>query len=258
MEDNANPVATPELEPVFRFDPALALQPIGSLRDVFDDLGKDNPAVTAVLKKLDYAISTGRGVKAAAEAVVSQAAGVPYSNLSDYMERTWLREKRDDMVYAARVHKVKRSDHDRALHDHPWVNASIVLSGGYWEVSPGTFQACIEKLFYGRWAGPAQLPDPCDKLMSEVMALNQLIKANPASKLLDSQIAQLAGYQVHWRGPMDVVRRDASSLHRLIVPLGMEAWSLFIMRPKIREWGFLGLDAWEHNVSYVEKLGKEA
>lgn len=31
------------------------------------------------------------------------------------------------------VHEVLRSDDDRALHDHPWVNCSIVLAGGYHE-----------------------------------------------------------------------------------------------------------------------------
>lgn len=31
------------------------------------------------------------------------------------------------------LHNMKRSDHDRALHDHPWPFVSIVLRGGYRE-----------------------------------------------------------------------------------------------------------------------------
>lgn len=31
------------------------------------------------------------------------------------------------------VHYFHRSDHDRALHDHPWSFISIPLSSGYWE-----------------------------------------------------------------------------------------------------------------------------
>ena len=31
------------------------------------------------------------------------------------------------------LHKVLRSDDDRALHDHPWVNASFLLYGSYRE-----------------------------------------------------------------------------------------------------------------------------
>lgn len=33
------------------------------------------------------------------------------------------------------VHKLCRSDHDRALHDHPWSFISIILKGGYQEVT---------------------------------------------------------------------------------------------------------------------------
>lgn len=34
------------------------------------------------------------------------------------------------------LHEFLRSDDDRALHDHPWMNCSLVLSGGYLEVLP--------------------------------------------------------------------------------------------------------------------------
>lgn len=34
------------------------------------------------------------------------------------------------------LHRFLRSDDDRALHDHPWVNLSILLRGSYIEVSP--------------------------------------------------------------------------------------------------------------------------
>jgi hypothetical protein len=34
------------------------------------------------------------------------------------------------------LHNIKRSDEDRALHDHPWWNISLVLKGGYFEVVP--------------------------------------------------------------------------------------------------------------------------
>ncbi|MBO0676852.1 hypothetical protein JRC04_05190 [Mycolicibacterium sp. S2-37] len=31
------------------------------------------------------------------------------------------------------LHQFLRSDDDRALHDHPWWFASLILKGGYWE-----------------------------------------------------------------------------------------------------------------------------
>lgn len=34
------------------------------------------------------------------------------------------------------LHQILRSDDDRALHDHPWVNLSIVLRGAYREIMP--------------------------------------------------------------------------------------------------------------------------
>lgn len=34
------------------------------------------------------------------------------------------------------LHRFRRSDYDRALHDHPWASISIVLAGGYWEHVP--------------------------------------------------------------------------------------------------------------------------
>lgn len=33
------------------------------------------------------------------------------------------------------LHKFIRSDDDRALHDHPWLSLSIVVSGGYFEIT---------------------------------------------------------------------------------------------------------------------------
>ena len=33
------------------------------------------------------------------------------------------------------IHKMLRSDHDRALHDHPWNFISIILKGGYKELT---------------------------------------------------------------------------------------------------------------------------
>ena len=34
------------------------------------------------------------------------------------------------------LHNIRRSDEDRALHDHPWWNCSILLKGGYVEIVP--------------------------------------------------------------------------------------------------------------------------
>lgn len=35
------------------------------------------------------------------------------------------------------LHLMLRDDDDRALHDHPWASRSLILEGGYVEVTPG-------------------------------------------------------------------------------------------------------------------------
>ena len=52
-----------------------------------------------------------------------------------YMLRWWLTPRKRCLpgVY---LHAIMRSDDDRALHDHPWWNVSILLVGGYIEHTP--------------------------------------------------------------------------------------------------------------------------
>lgn len=73
---------------------------------------------------------------------------------SPYMRRWWVipRNRRFNIY----LHNIVRSDDDRALHDHPWWNVSIVLRGGYWEFVP----VDIEKpagATIGRFRGPGSI-----------------------------------------------------------------------------------------------------
>jgi hypothetical protein len=47
------------------------------------------------------------------------------------------------------LHKFLRDDDDRALHDHPWPSVSVVLSGGYYEITTGP-----DNTLERRWYGP--------------------------------------------------------------------------------------------------------
>lgn len=55
----------------------------------------------------------------------------PNEAIPVYMQRWW----RIPRNWATNVyfHIVRRSDDDRALHDHPWLSLSLVLDGGYHE-----------------------------------------------------------------------------------------------------------------------------
>lgn len=48
-----------------------------------------------------------------------------------YIHRWWVIPR--NRWFNIYLHKILRSDDDRALHDHPWWNVSIVLRGGYFE-----------------------------------------------------------------------------------------------------------------------------
>jgi hypothetical protein len=52
-----------------------------------------------------------------------------------YMRRWWIIPRNRFLnIY---LHQILRDDDDRALHDHPWWNVSIILRGGYFECTPG-------------------------------------------------------------------------------------------------------------------------
>jgi hypothetical protein len=48
----------------------------------------------------------------------------------------------------ARAHTILRSDQDRHLHDHPAWSISIVLAGGYWEITQPPLLAEVAKPLY--------------------------------------------------------------------------------------------------------------
>lgn len=177
--------------------------------------------------------------------IIARARRRPYFDLADYMGRFWLREHdAAKSNWAVRVHHIKRSDRDRALHDHPWKNVSILMRGGYWEVFDGAMQQAVESGFAG--ADPA------------LAALYARVLAEPGGRFSRSERAQLKAAGVHWRGRGAIVVRPAKLHHRLIVPAGRDAWSIFVMGPKTQEWGFHTRQGWVHNEVYTAELGRDA
>lgn len=54
------------------------------------------------------------------------------------------------------IHNMRRSDYDRALHDHPWPFVSVVLKGGYneyYDPMPGEERGRVLK----DWRGPGSI-----------------------------------------------------------------------------------------------------
>jgi len=109
-----------------------------------------------------------------------------------YMRRWWIIPRNRLMnVY---LHEVLRSDDDRALHDHPWDNTSLLIRGSYLEITP-------------------------------------------EGKLI--------------REPGDVIHRQATDAHRLVVEDGEPVRSLFMTGPNVREWGFHCPQGWRHWRDFV-------
>jgi hypothetical protein len=69
----------------------------------------------------------------------------PYEPIVDYMDRWWFMP--EIFGERARLHRIRRSDHDRHMHDHPWHFVSVILEGGYTEEIEiiGTGIACGER-----------------------------------------------------------------------------------------------------------------
>lgn len=126
--------------------------------------------------------------------IIERAKKTPYFHLEGYMERYWLVQPRRWLPFSVRVHHILRSDDDRHLHDHPWSYATIILRGGYTEVT---------------------------------------------SRDKDGK----------WYGVGNILFRGWRHFHRLIVPPGATAWTLFIMGPYRHRWGF--------KIPYTEYLSQE-
>lgn len=57
---------------------------------------------------------------------------------TNYLSRWWVIPR--NRFFNVYLHKITGNDDDRALHDHPWLNCSILLRGSYREITPrGSF-----------------------------------------------------------------------------------------------------------------------
>lgn len=66
-----------------------------------------------------------------------------------YLRRWWVIPR--NRWFNIYLHHILADDDDRALHDHPWVNCSIVLKDGYDEITPkGTFRRKAGSIVFRR------------------------------------------------------------------------------------------------------------
>lgn len=124
-----------------------------------------------------------------------------------YLLRWWLIPRNRWLnVY---LHKFVRDDDDRSLHDHPWRSLSIVLRGGYYDLTHGP-----DGTLCRRWYGPGAV---VARSATAAHRVELLRRAEPFAS-----------------GP--TMRID-----RLVE---IPAWTLFITGPRVREWGFWCPQGW--------------
>lgn len=113
-----------------------------------------------------------------------------------------------------------RSDPERPLHDHPWDNQSVLLAGGYEELTD-----------FGWTAERHRVGKPTDEVVV---------------------------HNMH-RKPGDVVWRKAEEAHRLILPEHVPyTISLFSTGPKVRDWGFWYPNGWKHYTDVTRTINGQS
>ena len=124
------------------------------------------------------------------------------------------------------LHHFLRSDDDRALHDHPWINLSILLHGSYVE---HTVAAGGSRRRVHRRAGDMKLRMPSSAHRVELLP--------GASEFFGE------GHPEHgW-----------SVLRLAEAP----CWTLFITGPNVRSWGFHCPQGWRHWRDFTSADGRE-
>lgn len=111
------------------------------------------------------------------------------------------------------LHNVVRSDDDRALHDHPWWNISIVLWGGYYEHMP-------------------VIPD---------------MYATDRGNWRETKRKWRGMGSIVFR------RADAAHRLEIGKAATVPCWTLFITGRKSREWGFYCPTGWRHWTEFGER-----
>lgn len=136
-----------------------------------------------------------------------------------YLLRWWVIPR--NRWFNVYLHQMLRDDDDRALHDHPWWNCSLIIRGGYYEHMPSShwrehYQGLATRGIY-------------------YQAQNEVAVR---------------------RRPGQVIFRRATAPHRLTLPRSEPAsvsWSLFITGPVLRTWGFWCKRRWVKWTDFVEK-----
>ena len=161
-----------------------------------------------------------------------------------YLLRWWVLPR--NRVFNIYLHLFMRSDDDRALHDHPWWNASFVLDGGYVEHMPKWIYLNPEP--YG--------VDEHKLSMTPEQAWHSTAPGRNCEGWKFIGYDMQDSYPVR-RWPGDFVARWATNAHRVQLNTfsgiagEVPCVSLFLTGPRLREWGFYCKQGWVHFKDFI-------
>lgn len=138
------------------------------------------------------------------------------------------------------LHNMKRDDDDVGLHDHPWWNISIVLKGGYWEVTP----KYPELIRYSR--------------SPHIYQVHKRLWRRPGS-IIFRRATDAHRLELEWDRVVDARNEAAAKvggsflLNNTWPRRKVSSWSLFITGRNKRTWGFWCPSGWRPHTAAVRK-----
>lgn len=135
--------------------------------------------------------------------------------------------------WSLKLHRFHRGDEDRDLHDHPWSFWSLILRGGYWEVTQ----------------------TPCPFTVNTKMRGLHVFERNVYGEQCWYCSKPKSDVTRKWYPRWSFLRRPAPWSHRVDLEPGTEGkvWTLVLTAPKSREWGFSTLCGWVPWFKYFDR-----
>lgn len=166
----------------------------------------------------------------------------------DYLKRWHLLPR--NTWFNVYLHYFVHGDDDRALHDHPWQSASLLLEGRYREHT-------------SEWAYE-NAPDPsAEGVESHVRYLNRLFSPGDGRTYVDGSVSRNKGnfpgqhkfdyVQDFSAGDFRRLRADHLHLLELFGNNDEPCWTLFVTGRRLRRWGFAvgGEEGWRDFAKYT-------
>jgi hypothetical protein len=143
------------------------------------------------------------------------------------------------------LHKFVHGDDERALHDHPWASASLILEGRYIEHTSEWFPAFENK-----------------QLGTYVLAMSDMFSPQDGRTYVEGSVTANSGLR-EGENRFDYTQEFHAGDFRKLPPTHMHmielfgnntepCWTLFMTGSIVRRWGFACKDGWRDFKEYLQ------